>query len=572
MLCNIHKIIFSAFFSEPGCSTPQDLFSLLYSSAYFAGKDWTAIGREYSAYYGYGFLALFSGLYRLTNDGFLIYRVICVCCNLLVVLSCILCYKILLMFETTSNKWLLFVISIAVTSTQGTSYYAITNEHALNVCVWLVLYLLMRLCDAQMLSKRRIGCSLLLGIALVYSCMVHARAVIIYMLVFLCVIAIKIIGKRMIVNIPVILATSLLYLPYRYFTDFLQITLLGEVNLNSSVAARTSNALMQKFSWEQIETFLMSILFYLHELSVITAGMVIICTAGIIYALYSFILKHSVSGINASEKERIICGLIYSLCGIGAFIAGMCFTTLGGLYAGFTKQSNENLRSLTLVRYFTPFIAPMCLFTIVIIMKIQKPERKKILLMSTMVLCVIQYLFIHTVLPNIKHTGWAWGVYKPYTWNIEMEKQDVYLIGGVIALFYLCFINFICVRRSNWWGLCVILLLFNAEGIMYRYYDYETSQSSFLMECVDGGYKYFRQQDERKDIYVVETIEDGGTELETYYFFYQLLLPNMRILPKEPEEAVAGTIILTNSPKSIRNNNRYEMIQLDNNEWMLTAE
>ena len=461
LLCNIHKIIHSIFFSEPGCSTPQDLFSLLYSSAYFAGKDWTAIGREYSAYYGYGFVALFSWLYRLINDGFLIYKVICVCCNLLVVISCILCYKILIMFQVTSNKWLLFFFSITIASIQGSSYYAITNEHALNVCVWVVLYLLMRLCDAQMSAKKRVRDTLLLGIVLVYSCMVHARAVILYALVFLCVAAIKVIGKRMILNIPVIAAAGLLYLPYRYFTDSLQMTLLGEINLNSSVAARTSNALAQEFSWEQIWSFFMSILYYLHELSVITAGLAIICAACIIYVLYSFIMKHSVIEMNALEKERIICGLIYSICGIGAFIMGMCFTSRGAIYDGFTKQVNEHLRLLTLVRYFTPFIAPMCLFTIVILLKVQNMERKKILLISTVVLCVVQFLFVYIIFPNIKHTGWAWGVYIPYTWKVEMKKEDVYLIGGVSTLFYLFFINFILLRKKNWWEVCAVLLIFN---------------------------------------------------------------------------------------------------------------
>ncbi len=568
LLCNGYKLLFSCFYAEPGLQTPQDIFSLFYSAAYFGGKDWSAIGKEYSAYYGYGFIALFSWMYRFIKDGLFIYRFILVCCHLLTIISCILCYKIVVFFQFPVSKWVIYFLCISCTSIQGTSSCGIANEHALNVCVWGILFLLMQLCAEDIRGNRKIKYTILLGALLAYSCTVHARAVIMYLLVLLCIAAVRITRKRYIVNIPAILGVSLLYIPHAVFADKLQVMLLGEVNSNSSIIAKASNGIGGGFSWEKLGTFFMSIAAYFHELSVLSAGISIVCLGCVLYVGYMFYKKQEFGqGMGIEAGNRLLCGLIFSISGIGAFLVGMCFSARSEIYRGITVPINSFLRYLTLVRYFMPFVAPMALFTLILVMKLNACIRRKILLCSMGALIVIQIIFIRHVFPLIKFTGWANGVYLPYTWDVEMKREDVYLVGGVMLLFAICFLVFWLIRKEKWLFLCATILIFNVNGTMYRFVHQVKEVKQF--ELVDGGYQHFYQEENSRDIYVVETEKEDGMAITDYYFLYQLLLPNMHIIPEEPRNDLDGAFILTNNPEAVSNYEKYEIMKLDENEWIL---
>lgn len=565
LLCNSYKIIFSCFFSNPGQQTHQDLFGTLYASAYFAGKDWTLIGREYCSYYGYGLMALFSWLYRVTNDGLFIYRFILLCCNLLTIISCIFCYKIVLSFQVSQNKWLLYFLCIACTSVQGTSFSGIYNEYGLNVCVWAVLYLLFQLCDTKIHKAARRKHTFLLGICLIYGCTMHARFAVVYALVILCVLVIGIIRKRIMIDIPVMAGTCLLVLPYKYFTYNLQVKLLGEVDANSTLASKASYASFENFSFDMIRTFLISVITYFHELSVLTIGLSVICLASVVYIIYFLIRKQQIMDISPVQGDKLLIGLIYSIVGIGFFLVGMCFSTRVAIYRGITLQINIHLRMLTLVRYFMPFVAPAVLLTILLLMKVYDNRRKGILALASVILCAIQIYYMTDIFPSINFTGWAHAIYLPYTWDVKMNTQDVYLVGGVLLLFNICFLVFLLIRKGNWWGLCIVLFLFSTEGMAYRYVHQIREIRAF--DFVDGGYAYFRKQDEGKDIYIVAASEND--DVSTYYFLYQILLPNMHIIPGGPPENAENILILSNNPEIVPNYENLEVIQLDDNEWLL---
>lgn len=567
LLCNLYKIIFSAVFSNPGLQTPQDLFSILYSAAYFAGKDWMEIGHEYSAYYGYGFVALFSWLYRITNDGLLVYRIILVICNLLNVVSCVFCYKIAEMFQGFSNKYVLYFICIASTAVQGTGWCGIYNEYALNVCVWAVLYLLVKLCDANMLKNVRIKYTVILGVLLAYSCTVHARAVALYILVAFCVIVFWIKEKKIIVHISTMIGMCLLYVVQKYYTDYLQMILLGEVSSNSSVIAKAANGMQGGFSWKMIQTFLISVLTYIHELNFITAGVAVACVAAMLYAGCCCVKNKVVINFNNRQRNILLCCFVYSICGIGAFLLGICFTNRTEIYRGMVNDISVHLRFLTLVRYFMPFVAPFIFCTIIFLKIFKEEARKDIFRWALVIFIGLQVIFFLIVFPEIKATGWANVVYLPYTWDIEMERDAVYLVSGGLVFFFVALFCIWQIRKGNWKILCMTIFLFSTLGVIYRYVHQMTLSNNYNL--VNGGYEYFKEVDETEDIYVVETIAEGEEDETAYYFLYQILLPNMCIIPGVPTDVLDETKILTNDPTSVFGYESYEVIQLDDNEWLL---
>lgn len=562
-----YKIVYSLIFANPGLQTAQDLFSLIYSSAHLAGKDWSAVGYEHSAYYGYGFVMLFSWLYRIMNDGLVIYRIILVCCNLLNVVSCVLCYQIAKRFKLPINKYLLFLICIACSSVVGTNEGSITNEQPLRVCVWAVLYILIKLCDLDIIRRQRIKHTMMLGGILVYSCMVHARAVVLYVLVAFCVIVVFIRRKKFLVNIPTILCMSILYIPYKIYTNYLQMQLLGEINANSSIVAKAANGMRHAFSWDRVGSFILSVIMYLQEWNVLTCGIATIGLSVICYRFYFYIKEHNP---DSEQTDRFICGFTYSLCGVGAFLIGICWSEREEIYRGVTTmQDNEFLRMLTLVRYFAPFIAPFLLLVILLLISCDRKGCKDISRWSLILLIALNVSFLFIVYPKVRHTGWATAVFLPFTWDVKMDTGAIYLVGSIMIPLIFGLLSIWQIRKRNWYILCALLILLSTRIQLYNYVHLRTkSTASMQYEMVDGGYQYLKKDSQTENIYIVID-EAEGVDKTTYYYLYQLLLPDIHMIPGNPPEGAEEGMILTNNPAVITNPNAYEVSQLDENEWLL---
>ena len=568
---NLYKILFSILFANPSMQTPQDGFSTLYSVAYFAGNDWTNVGREYSEYYGWGYVVFFSWLYRIFTDGLMVYRIILLCANLLVIVSCCFCYKIVNMFDVVKNQTVKYFICIAVTSIQGSCVWGISNEYMLNVCIWIVFYLILRLCDTELPTRKRAYITVILFFLVAYSCTVHARAVAIYFLVGFCCAVVLIKDKFLMIHPIAALGTGTLYIMTKIVSNKLQMVLLGEISSNSSIIAKASNGMGTGVTKEKIVYFLMSIVIYLHELNVIAIGMATVCVAILIFYFIQVKKKNKVFRENDICERRLISGFIYGILGIGVFIIGMCFSNNREIYRGFTAYIGQHLRYLTLVRYFMPFVAPTVLMTIIAIMAMERNYRKKIITSALAILGILQLIFFVWIYPYINYTGWANNVYLPYTWDKPMERNEVYLVGGILVPMIFMLLNCIQIRKENWILLCFSIYIFCTIGMMYRYMHQYTEDNE--IECIDGGYSYFKDDKVSKNIYVVGILEDdeGNKEIDDmYYFLYQMFLPNMRIIPGNPPEDEENAIVLTNSIWDVHNyKTDYEMILLDDNEWLL---
>jgi hypothetical protein len=98
---------------------------------------------------------------------------------------------------------------------------------------------------------------------------------------------------------------------------------------------------------------------------------------------------------------------------------------------------------------------------------------------------------------------------------------------------------------------------------MHQYYKCN------YFDLVDGGYYYFKDYDEGEIYVVVKNDEEETTDdITQYYFLYQMLLPNIKIIPEKPENASEGTMILTNNIEFISNYEEYIITQLDSNEYL----
>lgn len=569
LILNLYKIIFSLFFSKPTFDTPQDLFSTLYAPAYYAGLDWHEIGSVYSEYYGYGFFSLFSFLFKLTTDGMVVYRILVLICNLLSVFSCIICFKIIKEFNLSCNSMQLYFISIVCVSFQHIGEIGVANEYPLNLCVWMVVYILMLLCKEEISPKRRMGLTILLSLLLIYSCTVHARAIILFALIICCILYMIIKRKRCIVSIQVALTGIFLLIPYKIYTDYLQSVLLGKISLNSTVATRVMRAAERVFvSPKMIYSALCSVIFYCHETVILSAGIAVLCIATILYMIFWHEGKKVWNNMELEYRDKIFCGLVFSITGIAIFIAGLCYTWMNAFYEGIYLHMREYLRGLTLTRYYTPFIGPAVCFTIILLMKTGTIVYKNITRILLVILLLIQMLFFFIAYPAVKFTGWAGEQYVPFTLNQYKEPEEIYLTGILVVFLMGCFIIY-ALRRNKWTLLMVVTFIHLVFGQSYVFWD--RNNKDVVFKQVDGGYEYFKGECGKK-IYVYEENSDNNEmeNKETYYFLYQLLLPQNNIIPLDDIEKIEQGLILTGNGNIAKEYDAYcDILQLDENEWLL---
>ncbi len=571
LIVNSSKIVFSIIYANPGLQTAQDLFSLLQGSAYCAGRDWTEIGREYGAYYGYGFIILFSGLYRVFSDGLLIYRIILVICHLLTVISSLFVYKIINVANIKLDRYTKILICVACTYVQEGTGCGIINELPLNMLIWIIMYLLMKLCVLKN-KKGKIKYTCILGVAVAYSCTVHARAIVLYPLIILCVIIIRMIGKKGIVHIPSALMLCSLLIPYFLLTKRVQDTLLGGEHPNSSIIAKAQIGAVSEFSMKKFCAILYAIATYIHETTLLSAGIALVGLICIFFLIKKVYENHKMKCLFGESDIAILCGTFFSLCGIGVFILGLCYSGRNELFEGFYMNNNEQLRVLTLIRYFAPFIGPFILSTFLACICICKEYHKKILKWAFIIFWVMQNIFLFFIYPKINYTGWGSGIYLQYTGDKEMTKSEIYLVGGFLVMTLIFTFSYWSIYRKNWRMVCVFLIMHSFVSVTYRQYHMYVNSNAFFY--VDGGYRYFLRDEQINDIYVVIDSQKDGEErqissITNYYFLYQILLPNKHIIPGQIPEGVESAVVLADNPLCVSDYESYEIIQLDDNEWVM---
>lgn len=554
--------LFMTFSMTPGLATAQDEFSTIYNAAYFAGNDWAAIGKAHSGYYGYGFLILFTPLFWIFKDGLVIYRIILFCCHMLPLGSTIICYKILKKYCCNIPKSLLFIISIACVTVKGRGVAGIYNEYMLGLCTWLCLYLILKLCTANN-KKDRIKNTFILFFILIYSCTVHSRALILYVIVCIIVISLYLLYKKFIISIPTALSMTLFIIPYKIFTNCLQIEMLGGVSSNSSIVMKLSNGFTNSSN-----TFIEAILFVfmgqLHAVNIVTGGMAAVGLGAFAVTIWNIINRKNGKLIFRREWDEneasTVSGVLYTCLGIAAFAIGMALSTRRGVGQSLIGEGvNINFRAVVLIRYLSSFIGPALMMAFLILLK---NKNNLIMKISYIYFWGMQFVYYMYLYQNMKHTGWGTDICLPLTWDLLKKPEDIYLVGGFFVPIYLFMIFLFLLQKNNYFLIALLLIFLGNGEQLYRNIHAMEKANQYIN--VNAGYHAFRlKEDIFEDIYVL----DFENEENQNFFVYQVLLPNIRIIPQAPDIEEEEVLLLCNS-ENYEDGTEYTKIKLDDNEWL----
>lgn len=555
-----YRIFFTVLIATPGIQTPQDLFSTIYPAAMLAGNDWTAIGKNYSAYYGYGFSSLFAVLFLLFDDGLLIYRIMATIFNAIPFFSALICYKIINLFSLTISKWSKALMAVACSSFVGMQYSGVSNEYPLTVCIWLYIYLILLLSNETMVKKKNMYTFWLITL-IGYACTVHSRAVVLFLLLFCVILFHYLINKVNIMPLWAILYAFVVFLLYRVVTNAVQSVLLGKVDANSSIIAHAANGTK---AYSSLESYFIHIISYINETNIITCGLFGIAIISFSVHIIKKVLKND--SVYDTPQDYLSSIGIISFGGWFLFAFGMAFSVRTEVYRGITDgEMRDFLRYLVLIRYFLPFIGPALLFLFIKLIANKNVDKKDVIKVGFLFDFVVLLAYYIIVIPKISYTGWADSIYSVLTFGIKNDRKDVYLIGGFIIPFMIFLFSILLLSHDRMSALYIIIIL---TTILFQTNHYMDKFEKNAITYVDGGYR-----DLRNSSYVdvaVRNFDEDGEVFKDPIFLYQIMLPKLRISIIDNNEQNYKGVILTNKIINTDYEN-YTIKELDDNEWILIS-
>lgn len=550
----------------PGISTQQDEFSTLYSAAYYAGYDWSNIGINYSSYYGFGFTALLSLCYRIFSEGLIIYRAILIINSILPGICVLIAYKIIKKYGNIKTNHMIWAISVSSIAISGRFQLGMRNENILNLCTWILLYLILMLCEKETGSaKKRYG-TLLLFIVCAYSCTIHTRAKVFYVIIAGIVIIFAFKYKKIIISKSITFIGFLLYFIVNLYIKNVQNILWNAGNRtvnNTSIIAHLSNNTGNLPLSDCIKSVLFTFFGQLEAFSAITAGIGIICLTIMGSFALKIMFKHiqSSNAQNSEYEEIFLCGFLFVGIGILGFILGISYSVRKEIFRTLEGDgSNITYRYLGLVRYYSSFLAPMLTMFFLFVMRYKNSIKREIKI-SAVIYTVISYVYIKYIYFFIKGTGWASDAIKPLFWNRNIRSQMMYIIATVLitVLFFWVYRMLI---KQRYWGIILILFFWGSNEMYFRGYDALDKREGY--EAVNGGYEALKNlkdfDNTLEKIYVIDT----KNESNQIFYTYQILLYDFTIYVGYPEEKDA--LVLSNDDSLIIEG-AYQM-QLDENEWL----
>lgn len=293
--------------------TGADEIGTIASAAYFAGYQWTDVISD-TLYYGFGYSMLVAPVFRLFENPAVIHQALLFVNNLLIGLCGVFAYKILTSYFGIRNRKSAVLIAAVMVLFFPLSFNGnlFMNETMLSLLVLLVLFLMLRLNRMEQ-GWRKNGSTILLGVVLCYSLLVHTRSLVLIAVTVLVIICMYFVTGRCMVNafifIPLLTAgAAFSQACVKAVQKGLWLVETGKSSdLANSTGYLTSSILdnLQKlFSYEGMKLYLMEILGQIYTMTVLTYGVNIIAVVGTALFLHSYSPKRIMAGVSIKGNDK----------------------------------------------------------------------------------------------------------------------------------------------------------------------------------------------------------------------------------------------------------------------------
>ncbi|MCM1495514.1 MAG: hypothetical protein NC089_06910 [Bacteroides sp.] len=429
-----------------------------------AGNDWSGLVSNI-VYYGWGYYILFTPLFLLTNNPYVIYYFICITNICVIGLLGMLIYHILVKYFELTNKCLAVALAVLCTTFAAITASDFSNEVPALLAVWLVAFFLAKCCVNSQYRKKQIFYTVCLMFTLVWASLVHTRLFLLWLAVGIGVLFFYVIRKKWVVHpiafgISFVLGFGLAQGIKKWM--IYQVWGVSSNNLRNAELLTSDRLINLSVSLKAAIDIIIS---NLYKLTMETYGLFPVCLFVIIFFIWGlFIRWKNKEKIDLSPREQLglLFGVVYSV---------LLFVTIGGLVLnygrGITSGYEEGIENamfsgLVYIRYYFVYFGPLLVAAVGLIKScIEKVQKYHIVILGTAAVIFYVWLF---VLPKL--TGrYASYIYASFitddTFRVNFVISGLLILGGlliynflfqrkreaVIIYFVLCII---IVRNCNW--------------------------------------------------------------------------------------------------------------------------
>ncbi|MDE5781781.1 MAG: hypothetical protein K2I03_09980 [Lachnospiraceae bacterium] len=572
ILCFVTHFLINPVFKTIS-SLPTEMASVSVN-AFLAGKDWSIIMAD-TDYYGTGFYILLTPVMMLTDNAYVIHQITLFVVVLLECIPSVLCYKIMRKYLGVSDERFCCLVALALSFFDVVNTSVAINEHPLKVILWLIIYLVFLIGDAQS-KRKRVLYTLLISILLAYSYTMHTRAVTFLIVLAFAIVVYYLVYRKWLVDIPTIIVGTLplLYISrkyVKYITKLIWQTANGTtLNNSDGIFIKMFKLLGRLFSGVGLKAFFNIVLGQIFAANIYTLGFVLIIflvTFLVVKKAFLTLFKKKVDG--KPEIDRNIM-FITALCmsAVIITISGLGVVSIEGAIGVIII--GKGAKSYFYLRYFFFYLSPMFMVTMAYVYHFKDEVLKFKEVIMVAFTGIIIYVFAYIVPTTL--TGPTNKLDRfHYLSSLCFRKSDELLspadfikVAGIVLVLYICYY---CILKKGRMALLLIIV----TTLMSYQYNYQNlvanvSYSDSMYTKIDAFKEQIYGNDEYREKYdVLNIFSDFTAQMAQYE------MTNKSVRDSRTSSIGVNDLVLTNFPMDPAQMCRLNLIyeyRLDENEYI----
>lgn len=548
-------------------------------AATWAGLDWSGNAGSYR-YYGYGFVALLTPLFKYIESPVGLYRIIVGFMILFQALVGPISYHIMKKYFSMKNNLLTVAVSVACSYLVFLRAVYVYNEFIYDLFVWLIFLCLLELLQNQKNKVKKAVLTGILMVLLVYEMTIHSRAVALWIALAVTVLFYLWVYRRCILSIPVTFILG----GIGYFFSQKGIDYIVNMFTNAASSSEIGNTSVS-FSISSIFTsakagigWIYIVLGQINSMLLVTGGVAIIGATLGCHMLWKslFRKKEIVEGAYLTRNYFLV--FTFGLAASAITILGQAFSWLPGVIQTIESgQATDGMRAVTYLRYYGIYFVPV--FMLGIVWCVQNKNKLRAYLIPigliTLVLEGFWTVFIVPYISDFNGTSWDSNVFSlTKGWEDTIRIRSYLPAIAITVIFLAVFCVLILKRKYTLSIVLLCVLLVYSYGFNCIYHEGERGQINY--SYVDKSYEIFQKLKEQvvpEELYVDNTsFPETGQSLVSQC---QFMLKDEKIIAGIPWNAEKTTIFITCDPRENTHllKNGFLCARLDKNEyWYVKGE
>ena len=428
-------------------------------AAYLAGYNWSDIMSQ-SAYYGFGYYALFAPLFLITDNPYYIYIAIAIFNAFVQSLYGLIAFHILSYFFKMKDYMYICLAATICSYFTNTARIRSYNETPLILLHWLITWNLCCLIKNRQNNKKKLIYTLSISLLIAYSLLIHTRAILLPIILIVVIILYMLLYKEMLLSLKAIPFLILSIMSSRFLIKTVQKLVwlkdssenLANASINIGSAFRHLN-IFDLITWKAL---FYTIIGQLATLNLFSSGLFIMSI--VIILIYFNILKSKNGNFLLNEKNRyyVVLCVLFILCCFGTVVA-QSLKWMYSLYPSLQQISETGItgkesafKAFSYIRYMGAYAGPFVMCALSMILEGNIKYKKKYNISIILTGLIIQIIWMQCVYPLIANNGEAFEAYAPFSFRKPFValSSDKYFCS-VIWICNAYFIFMLSITKKN---------------------------------------------------------------------------------------------------------------------------